>query len=462
MTRFFFDHALLPQGWTRDVAIDVGADGNFASVRSVSGSERAQTIAAGEHLGVCIPGIVNAHSHAFQRAMAGLGEYRGSARDTFWTWREIMYKTAMLITPEDQRDISAHLHIELLKQGYSSLVEFHYLHNQPDGKAYDDPAIMSLATFDAAQESGIGLTHIPVLYITADFDGRPLEARQKRFGQTVESLLRIWQTLDEVVGGKPDFATGLSAHSLRAVPPDDLEALLASSPSQAGCPFHMHIAEQQGEVEASLKQHGTTPVAWLLDHAQVDESWTLVHATHVTKEEYLALAATGATIALCPSTEGNLGDGICPVQGYHDQGGSFAIGSDSHVCVSPWEELRWLEYVQRLHHQKRNVMAIGNGSTGAALLHGLCSSAASVTGRSVGRIATGARADLVVLDLRSPQLAGRSPATVIDTMIFASNDNPVRHVMVGGVWRIRDGRHRSETGVADRYRQVQERVMEAL
>lgn len=462
MTHYFCDHALLPQGWTSDVAIDVGADGAFASVRSVSATEREQAIAAGEHLSLCIPGIVNAHSHAFQRSMAGLAEYRGNARDTFWTWREIMYKTAMLITPEDQRDISAHLHIELLKHGYTSLVEFHYLHNQPDGTAYDDPAIMSLATVDAAQESGIGLTHIPVLYMTADFDGRPLDRRQKRFGQTVESLLRIWQAVDDVVGDKPDFATGLSAHSLRAVPPDALEALLASWHNQAGGPFHIHVAEQQAEVDASLHQLGTTPVSWLLDHAQVDENWTLVHATHISKAEYLALAATGATIAVCPSTEGNLGDGICPTQGYHEQGGGIAIGSDSHVCVSPWEELRWLEYVQRLHLQERNVMAIGNESTGAALLRGLYSSAANVTGRPIGRIATGARADLVVLDGTSPQLAGRSPASIIDTMIFASNLNPVRHVMVGGIWRIRNGSHKSEMRVADRYRQVQERVIEAL
>mgnify|MGYP006425832005 CR=1 FL=1 len=462
MSRFFFDYALLPQGWTRDVAVEVGADGAFVSVRSVSGAERTQAIAAGEHLSVGMPGIVNAHSHAFQRAMAGLAEYRGNVRDTFWTWREIMYNVAMSITPEDQRDISAHLHIELLKHGYTSLVEFHYLHNQADGSAYDDPAIMSLATLDAARETGMGLTHIPVLYMTADFDGRPLETRQNRFGQSVESLLRIWHALDEVVAGEPDFAIGLSAHSLRAVPPDDLDALLAAFPSRDGCPFHIHIAEQRDEVDASLQHFGKTPVAWLLDRAKVDANWTLVHATHIKVKEYSALAATGATIALCPSTEGNLGDGICPIQGYRDQGGGFAIGSDSHVCVSPWEELRWLEYVQRLHHRERNVMATGAESTGAALLRGVYASAANVTGRPVGRIASGARADLVVLDVSSPQLAGRSPARMVDTMIFAGSANPVRHVMVGGTWRIRDGRHESETRIADRYRRVQERVMKAL
>mgnify|MGYP005843708407 CR=1 FL=1 len=462
MARYFFDHALLPDGWTRDVVIEVDPDGNFASVRSVSGVERTDAIAAGEYFSVCVPGIVNAHSHAFQRAMAGLAEYRGNTRDTFWTWREVMYKFAMAMTPEDQRDISAYLHIELLKHGYTSLVEFHYLHNRPDGSAYDDPAIMSLATLDAAKESGIGLTHIPVLYMTSGFDGRPLEARQKRFGQTAESLLRIWQTVDEAVSGNPDFATGLSAHSLRAVPPSDLELLLASRTDRVRFPFHIHIAEQEGEVDACLGHYGTTPVAWLLDRAQVDESWTLVHATHITIDEYVALAGTGATIAFCPSTEGNLGDGICPAQDYCEHGGSFAIGSDSHVCVSPWEELRWLEYVQRLNHRERNVMAIGNKSTGGALLQGLSSSAASVTGRSVGHIVNGARADLVVLDVASPQLAGRSPESIIDTIIFASNDNPVKHVMVGGVWRIHDGRHEAETEVAARYQKVQERLMAGL
>jgi formimidoylglutamate deiminase len=362
------------------------------------------------------------------------------------------------VTPEDQLAISAHLQVELLKHGITALVEFHYLHNQPDGRAYDDPAILSLANVEAALETGIGLTHVPVLYMTAGLDGGPLAAHQRRFGVDVEALVKIVGRVRNRIEHERNMATGLGAHSLRAVPPDALRALLSARSALGIDPFHIHMAEQVREVEDCRNHYGLAPVEWLLDNVDVDENWTLVHATHVTGAECARAAETGATVALCPTTEANLGDGIFPLAEFAREGGHIAVGSDSHVCVSPWEELRWLEYVQRLIRRERNVMAgLGNAATGTALIQHLSSSAAHVTGRPVGRLDAGYRADLVVLDDALPQFAGRSPEKVLDTAIFASNVNPVRHVMVGGRWCIRDGRHRRDGDIGARYRDLMQR-----
>ncbi len=456
MRRLYFDYALCPDGWKRNVSMTISEDGTITSIAPdvvSGGSERNKYV---------VPGMVNAHSHAFQRAMAGLAEYHGAGRDTFWTWREVMYRFATAFTPDDQRIVSAQLQIDLLKHGYTSLVEFHYLHNQPDGLPYADVAAMSVATIEAAVESGMGLTHVPTLYMQAGFDGAPLAPRQRRFDTSVESVAKIIAASERARGARPDIALGIGAHSLRAVPASALEDLLAFRKGMNIAPFHMHIAEQTGEVEDCLANCHQRPVEWLLEHASVDHNWTLVHSTHMNKVETTSLARTGATVALCPTTEGNLGDGIFPLAEYLGQGGRMAIGSDSHVCISPWEELRWLEYVQRLAHGERNIITGTNVSTATSILQHLSASATNVTGRSVGKLEVGARADLVVFDDTIPQFSGRNPEQIMDTIVFSCNDNPVRHVMVGGRWCIRDGHHRNEVIVTENYRRMLRRLTAGL
>ena len=457
MDKLFFNHLLLPHGWASDVAVTLGADGNIAAIApgaSPSGLER-------HHIG--LPGVVNAHSHAFQRAMAGLAEYQSAARDTFWTWRKVMYRFANQVTPEDQQAISAHLQIELLKQGFTSLVEFHYLHNQPGGKPYANRAEMALATIAAAKQSGIGLTLIPALYMTAGFDGAPLTGGQTRFHNDPASLVDIAQAADKAVLGLDNIAVGLAAHSLRAVAPEPLGELIAAHRKRsATSPFHIHIAEQVGEVEDCLRHTGQRPVEWLLNNTDVDTRWTLIHSTHITPAEVNRLAGSQAAAALCPTTEGNLGDGIFPLDGFLKAGGRMAIGTDSHVSVSPWEELRWLEYIQRLTFKARNIAATDAAPhTGARLFGKLQESAANVTGRNVGHLVPGARADLIVLDDRLPQFTGRNPDQALDTAIFASLAHPLRHVMVGGQWRLRDGRHPQEDKFAEDYRKTLQRLTQS-
>lgn len=458
MRKLFFNHLLLPHGWERNAVLTVGRDGDIRAVETGVSSDGAECFDVG------LPGVVNAHSHAFQRTMAGLAEYRGGSHDTFWTWRDAMYRFATILTPEDQRVISAYLQVELLKQGFTSLAEFHYLHNRQDGSPYACRAEMSLATIEAAKMTGMGLTHLPVLYMTAGFDGAPLSSRQGVFRNDVGTFLDILETVDKAAVGNANIAVGVAAHSLRAVPAQPLSELVAAHRRRnASSPFHIHIAEQTGEVEDCLKHRGQRPVEWLLDHADVDSHWTLVHATHVTADEIAGLANCRAIAAICPTTEGNLGDGIFPLPDFLGVGGRIAIGTDSHVSVSPWEELRWLEYVQRLVHRSRNIGATAAvPHTGVSLFMQKQRSAPDVTGRNVGHIVPGARADLIVLDNSAVQFEGRTPDQQVDTAIFGGMQNPVSHVMVGGEWVVRDGRHAREETLSRDYQAVLKRLMRQL
>jgi len=460
-TTYLADHAWCDGAFANDVALDVDA-GAFAGLQA-----QAQR---GERIGrFVVPGMPNLHSHAFQRAMAGLAERRGfvdkcdqatSSRDhdSFWTWREVMYAFAGRIGPDDLRAIAAQLYVEMLKAGYTQVCEFHYLHHQPDGTPYADPAEMSLALIEAAREAGIGLTLLPTLYMTGGFDGRALSERQRRFGHTVDAYLRLLERLRALES--PMLRVGIALHSLRAVPEDALRVVLDSEPARSG-PVHIHIAEQIGEVQDSLAIRKARPVEWLLDHADVDARWCLVHATHLSDDETRRIAASGAVAGLCPTTEANLGDGLFPLRAYLDAGGRLGIGSDSHISVSPVEELRWLEYGQRLATRHRNVSAsAATPSTGATLFAHALAGGAQASGVDIGRLGAkdGAapRADLVVLDEAAPLLAGRDAAHAIDTWLFAGNANLVRDVMAGGEWRVREFRHRDEARIAARYRAVVE------
>jgi formimidoylglutamate deiminase len=428
-------------GWHADAALAVGADGRLRELADHDGEMIGQWV---------LPGMPNLHSHAFQRAMAGLAERKGKADDSFWSWRETMYAFAATIGPDELQAIAAQLYVEMLKAGYTRVCEFHYLHHQPDGAPYAPPEAMSLALIEAAREAGIGLTLLPVLYISGGFDGRALSARQRRFGHAVEAYLRLLESLRGQQGD--DLRVGIALHSLRAVPEAALREVLSSELAQSE-PIHIHIAEQVGEVQDCLATRGARPVEWLFDHAGVDARWCLVHATHLTEAETVQLARSGAVAGLCPTTEANLGDGLFPLAAYQDAGGTLGIGSDSHISISPVEELRWLEYGQRLSTRHRNIAARHEGeSVGETLWRAALRGGTQASGLPVGALQPGARADLIVLDDSSPLLAARDERAVLDSFLFAGNTPLVRDVMVGGRWQVRGFQHRDEARIAARYR----------
>ena len=420
------EHLWTQGGWQRGAAVGQGAE-----------AVRAR---------YALPGMPNLHSHAFQRAMAGLAERRGPGDDSFWTWREAMYAFASRIGPDELQAIAAQLYVEMLKAGYTHVCEFHYLHNAPDGEPYADAAAMSRAIMEAAREAGIGLTLLPVLYMTGGFDGRSLSDRQKRFGLSVDAYLGLLESLAALESDC--MRLGVALHSLRAVPEAAMREALAAPPVRNRA-VHIHIAEQIGEVQDCLGMRGARPVQWLFDHADVDARWCLVHATHLDDSEMHAIAASGAVAGLCPTTEANLGDGLFPLANYLDAGGALGVGSDSHISVSPVEELRWLEYGQRLLTRRRNIAArVLDASVGEVLW-----GAALQGGRRAAAIADGGpRADFIVLDDASPLLAARDERSVIDAFLFAGNTPLVRDVMAGGEWVVRDFRHRDEARIASRYR----------
>ncbi len=448
MTACFAERALLPDGWARDVRIEVDSLGAIAAVTPDADPAGAERLA-----GPVVPGMPNLHSHAFQRALAGLAE-RGLGEDSFWTWREVMYRFVGRLAPEQVEAIAAQLYVEMLKAGYTAVGEFHYLHHAPDGRPYADPAEMARRVLAAAQRSGIGLTLLPVLYGYGDFGGQPAGEGQRRFLNSPETLLRIVEALHRDTAEDPQVAVGLAPHSLRAVTPETLDAgVRGIHDLRAEAPVHIHVAEQMGEVEACYGWCGRRPVEYLLERGHPDARWCLIHATHTTEVEVRRLAETGAVVGLCPTTEANLGDGVFPAESFLRADGRFGIGSDSHVSVSPVEELRWLEYGQRLTLQRRNVLASPDhdGSAGATLWRGALEGGAQALGRPIGRLAPGHRADLVVLDGDAPQFRDKPDDRLLDALVFAGNTNPVRDVMVGGKWVVQEGRHAKEDSVLAGY-----------
>ena len=455
-----FDCLLTDAGWLAPGWVGVGDDGTIASIAAAGpDDETAETVS-----GYAIAGMPNLHSHAFQRGFAGLTEHAHetgeTGDDSFWTWREAMYRFVTRLTPDDVEAIAAQLYLEMLKAGYTAVAEFHYLHHAPDGSAYADRAEMARRIASAANRVGIGITHLPVLYAAGGFGGAPLGDAQRRFANDVDGLFAIVGSLRADTADDANANVGLALHSLRAVPPDMLrDAVAALEALDPEAPIHIHIAEQMREVEDCVAWSGARPVEWLLANAAIDARWCLVHATHMTDAEIAGIARSGATAGLCPTTEANLGDGVFALAAYLAHGGRFGIGSDSHVSVCPVEELRWLEYGARLTHQRRNVVSRPRGSTGAALWSGALVGGAAACGRSIGGLAAGRRADIVVLDAEAPMFAAASPEQVFDTYVFAGNRNPVRDVMVGGAWVVRDGHAAGEDAIAARYRETLARLV---
>jgi formimidoylglutamate deiminase len=462
MPDFFLPRALLSTGWASRVLVSSDEQGRITRLEADAelrpGVESLQ--------GIAVPGIPNLHSHAFQRAMAGLTEARGpEGADSFWTWRERMYAFLARLSPDDVEAVAQQLFVEMLKAGYTSIVEFHYLHHDPNGRPYSDPAEMSRRLMSAARATGMAMTLCPSVYMTGDFGGAPATQGQMRFLLDPDGVGRLLDALaPDVAGvaGDPVRRLGVAPHSLRAVPPDALADVVAVagrfSPSM---PIHIHVAEQRREVEACLAWSGARPVEWLLDQAPVGPRWCLIHATHVTDEELVGIARSGAVVGLCPTTEGNLGDGRFPLRVHLEHGGAFGVGTDSHVSTSPVEELRWLEYGQRLTREARNVLTgFPHASSARTLLENVWVAGARAAGTEVGALRVGAHADWIVLDAEHPTLTGRSDDELLDSWVFSGNTSAVRHAVVGGRVVVRDGHHDREEETLERYRGTIRRILE--
>jgi formimidoylglutamate deiminase len=445
--------ALLPQGWCDDVVLHWDAAGLLTEVtcgQAPAGWPRAA--------GPVIPGMPNLHSHAFQRAMAGLTETRSDPHDSFWSWRTLMYRFAARLQPQQLEAIARHLYVEMLQAGYTSVCEFHYVHHASSGQPYANPAEHAERLIAAAADAGIGLTLLPVLYQYSGFGAQPPLPQQARFIHTPESLLALLQDLRQRHPPHGALRYGAAPHSLRAVSPHSLEQLRTGlHQDDPGAPLHLHIAEQQAEVEACVAALGAPPVQWLLDHQPVDARWCLVHATHMTPAEYAALARSGAVAGLCPTTEANLGDGVFDAQRYLDAGGAWGIGSDSQASVCARAELRLLEYGQRLLQRSRNVLAAAHGGAHAAVADRLYPQAVSGGARAAGRpidgLRVGQRADFLVLDADHPDLAERPAAQLLSGLVFCEHGaSPIRDVYTGGQQVVSERVHRSQDTALQAYR----------
>jgi formimidoylglutamate deiminase len=435
MPAYFASRALLPSGWAHNVRLDVDDHGQLTQVMP-----NAEPVGCLRLHGDVVPGMPNLHSHAFQRAMAGLAEVAGDPQDSFWTWRDLMYRLVQRLTPEQVGIIARQLYIEMLKGGYTQVAEFHYLHHAPNGKPYGDRGEMTGHLSLAAEQAGMGMTLLPVLYSYAGFGAQPAQPGQRRFIQNVESYLEQQQVIARQLATQPLQNQGLCFHSLRAVELSQMQQILAASDPHL--PVHIHIAEQQKEVNDCLAWSRQRPVAWLYEHLPVDSRWCLVHATHLDREELEQLAHSKAVAGLCLTTEANLGDGIFPGDSYLHHQGHWGIGSDSHVSLSVVEELRWFEYGQRLRDQRRNRLTTpSEPAVGDVLYQQALQGGAQACGIAIGQLAAGARADWLVLDGDDPYLAAATDMSILNRWLFAGGKEQIRDVFVAGKQVIEQGRH---------------------
>jgi formiminoglutamate deiminase len=451
MTILHCTDALLPSGWTRDVRVRL-AEGRIAAVEAGRAAEAGDIV-----VGPALPGMPNLHSHAFQRAMAGLAERRGDHEDTFWTWREAMYRCALSVTPEDVEAIAGQLYVEMLEAGFTRVGEFHYLHHDRDGAPYADPAEMAGRIAAAAQASGIRLTLLPSFYAHATFGGAPPAEGQRRFVSSLDGFARLIEASRAHVAALDGATIGIAPHSLRAVTPDELAALLSIAPEG---PVHIHAAEQVREVEDCLAALGARPVEWLLEHAGFGRRWCLIHATHMLPLETLRLAASGAVNGVCPITEANLGDGVHDAARYLAAGGLIGIGTDSNVQIGVGAELRQMDYAQRLSHRQRNLLAVDGGSTAVRLYGAALEGGARALAAPEAEVAEGAPADIVTLDPGNPALAGRRGEAILDAAVFSA-DRAVDRVFVGGRLLVEGGRHHARESILERFRRAVDRLADA-
>ncbi|MES2664810.1 MAG: formimidoylglutamate deiminase [Pseudomonadota bacterium] len=442
--------ALLPDGWAQDVRITV-TEGRIAGV---------QVGVPGADIGCVLAAPVNLHSHAFQRAMAGMTERRGPGTDSFWTWRDLMYRFLDHLTPDDVQAIAAFVMMEMAEAGYAAVAEFHYLHHQPGGAAYADLAEMAGRVAAAADQTGLGLTLLPVLYQRGGCDGRALGAGQLRFGNDINRFADLWAGAVRVCKGLPgDTVVGVAPHSLRAVSAQGLAAVQALAPA---APVHIHVAEQVAEVAEVLAHTGARPVQWLLENTDLSDRWCLIHATQMDPWETEAMARSGAVAGLCPITEANLGDGIFDGVRFLATGGQFGVGSDSNVRITLTEELRLLEYSQRLYGRGRAMLASPEKSTGRVLYEGNLIGSAKAAGRSSGAIRVGACADLLALDMGAVDLEGRQGDDILDALIFAGDDRMVTDLWSAGRHVVTGGRHVARGAIEAAYRRCMAKLRARL
>ena len=440
MASLWFERAWIGNRWERGVRLRI-ADGRIAAVEIGVAQE-----AGDERHRAGLPGLCNVHSHGFQRGMAGLSERRSRPDDNFWSWREIMYRFLDRLTPDDVAAITAQAYAEMLETGFTRVGEFHYLHRDPVGAAYADPAEMAGAVARASATTGIGLTLLPVFYAHGNFGAASPSPGQRRFLSNIDSFAALLDASRSKLAG--DANMGIAPHSLRAVTPEELAALIKMSP--AG-PVHIHAAEQVKEVADCVDWSGARPVEWLLDNAGVDERWCLIHSTHLEESEVQRLAASGAVAGLCPITEGNLGDGIFPAVDYLAAGGRFGVGTDSNILVDAAQELRALEYSQRLAERARALLASEEAPfVGANLFARALDGGAQALGVPAG-LAVGHAADIVTLDLDHPSFAGADDATLLDRWIFAARTGAIDGVWRAGVKRVENGRHVDAEAIAAAY-----------
>jgi formimidoylglutamate deiminase len=458
---------LLSQGFARGIIVTVSDEGVITAIDAVPADDRGTPSGAERIDGIVVPGMPNAHSHAFQRAMAGKTEYRLSARDSFWTWRRAMYALANRIEPGDLQILATQLFVEMLKSGYTSVAEFHYLHRQPGGVPYSSVNALWEAVSNAASIAGIGLTFLPTLYQTSDFGGQPLKPEQARFASDTDTFLRaVENRIDAerrshgVRAGARTQLTGAAFHSLRAVPLENLrEAALRLREIHADMPVHIHVAEQMLEVQACVRETGRRPIELLLDTGLLTQYWCLVHATHATLGELKGIAAAAATVCVSVSTEANLGDGFFDTARFLNAGGRLCVGSDSQSTVSPAEELRWLEYQQRLRKKRRGVLATAaEPHVGTRLWRDAAQHGSQAIGQPTGAIKVGRRADWLVLDAAHPSLAGAAADTALDHLLFAGGEAAIRDVAVAGRWVIKDRRHAVEDELRPRFAGLMQRL----
>jgi formiminoglutamate deiminase len=444
-----FATALLPEGWCDDVRVEI-ENGVLTKVLPDSGPA-----ASDERHAIAVAGMPNVHSHAFQRAMAGLAEHRNAEADDFWTWREAMYAVALAVTPDDVEAIAAELYVEMLEAGFTRVGEFHYLHHDRDGAPYGDRAEMAKRILAAAEETGIAMTLLPVFYAHGDFGGAPTVAGQRRFVSDVDGFARLLEESRAAAAALGGATVGVAPHSLRAATPEELASVLALAD---GGPVHIHVAEQVREVEACVAWSGQRPAEWLLANADVGPEWCLIHATHTTPWETEAVAASGAAVGLCPITEANLGDGMFNGQLFLLRGGRFGIGSDSNVLIDVAAELRQLEYSQRLRNRTRNIVTADGKSTGRVLHDEAVSGGANALGQATAGIAPGAAADIVSLRPDRIMLEGRTGDRILDGWIFASTEPVVDCVWARGVKQVEGGLHRRREAVRERFRKAMRRL----
>jgi formiminoglutamate deiminase len=444
LTTIFAEQALLPQGWRRNVRLTL-ENGGIAAVET-----DATALPGDERHAILLPGMPNLHSHAFQRGMAGLAETRGPGADSFWSWREVMYRFALSMTPDQVEAVAAQLYVEMLEAGFSRVGEFHYLHHDTDGRPYANIAEMAERIAAAAADTGIGLTLLPVFYAHAGFGGAEPTTGQRRFINDIRQFQRLLEASNKATAALNRPVVGIAPHSLRAATPNELADLQAMLPH---APFHIHIAEQVKEVEDCVAWSGARPVEWLLANAHVDSRWCLIHATHMTEIETLTMAKSGAVAGLCPVTEANLGDGVFPAPLFIEHGGRFGIGSDSNVLIGLPDELRQLEYSQRLALRARNVLAAPGQSNGRALFDAALEGGAAALGAGPARLEQSAAADFVSLDADHPSLAGKSGDAILDSWVFA-NGSAVDCAWVHGQKLVSGGRHVKRDAIAARFREV--------